>query len=94
MKTYIATHEFKSKELQEQYFEAVQSMTETDIQAAVTGDQAKCQMNFSNGSDSMKMFCWWEALDSDAIIEKLGEMNAFFTTECIEMNNVLDARMD
>ena len=48
MKTYIATHEFKSKELQEQYFQAVQSMTETDIQAAVTGDQAKCQMNFSN----------------------------------------------
>ena len=42
----------------------------------------------------MKMFCWWDALDSDSIIDKLGEMNVFFTTECIEMNNVFDARMD
>tara|TARA_B110000438_G_C15564474_1_gene542576 strand:- start:82 stop:363 length:282 start_codon:yes stop_codon:yes gene_type:complete len=92
MKTYIATHEFKSKELQEQYFQAVQSMTETDIQAAVTGDQAKCQMNFSNGSGSMKMFCWWEATSSQAIIDQLGDMNSFFDTECHEMGEVLDLR--
>ena len=92
MKTYIATHEFKSKELQEQYFQAVQSMTETDIQAAVTGDQAQCQMNFSNGSDSMKTSCWWEATSSQAIIDQLGDMNSFFDTECHEMNGVLDLR--
>ena len=51
-------------------------------------------MNFNNGADSMKMFCWWKTLDSDAVIEKLGEINMFFTTECIEMSNVSDAWID
>ena len=51
-------------------------------------------MNFNNGIESMRMFCWWEAADADAIIEKLGEMNVFLETECIEMNNVFDTRIN
>ena len=76
MKNFICVHEFKSESLQEQYFE-------DKTLSSVKDGKAHFLMNFNNGIDSMKMFCWWEALDSDAIIEKLGEMN-----------NVLDARMN
>ena len=86
-------HEFKSKSLQEKYFEAIRYFEDKTVSSVKDG-KAHFLMNFNNGIESMKMFCWWEALDSDAIIEKLGEMNVFFATECIEMNNVFDARMD
>ena len=62
--------------------------------SSVKNGKAHFLMNFNNGADSMKMFCWWKTLDSDAIIEKFGEINMFFTTECIEMSNVLDAWID
>ena len=80
-------HEFKSKSLQEKYFE-------DKTVSSVKNGKAHFLMNFNNGADSMKMFCWWKTLDSDAIIEKLGEINMFFTTECIEMSNVSDAWID
>jgi len=93
LKNFICVHEFKSKSLQEKYFEAIRYFEDKTVTSVKDG-KAHFLMNFNNGIDSMKMFCWWEALDSDAIIEKLGEMNVFFTTECIEMNNVFDARID
>jgi|TARA_B100000524_G_C23397350_1_gene279149 hypothetical protein len=93
LKNFICVHEFKSKSLQEKYFEAIRYFEDKTVSSVKDG-KAHFLMNFNNGTDSMKMFCWWKALDSDAIIEKLGEMNVFFTTECIEMNNVLDARID
>ena len=40
MKNFIATHEFKSAELREQYFQAFSQMSEEDISAAVNGDKA------------------------------------------------------
>ena len=86
-------HEFKSKSLQEKYFEVIRHFGEKTVRSVKDG-KAYFLMNFNNGADHMKRFCWWKALDSDAIITKLGEMNVFFTTECIEMNNVLDARID
>ena len=49
MKNFIATHEFKSAELREQYFQAFSQMSEEDISAAVNGDKAQCQMNWANG---------------------------------------------
>ena len=87
MKNFICVHELKSKPLQEKYFE-------DKTVSSVKDGKAHFLMNFNNGIDSMKIFSWWATLDSDAIKEKLGEMNVFFTTECIEMNNVLDARID
>ena len=53
MKNFIATHEFKSAELREQYFQAFSQMSEEDISAAVNGDKAQCQMNWANGMSSM-----------------------------------------
>ena len=93
MKNFICVHKSKSKSLQEKYFEAIRYFEDRTVSSVKDG-KAHFLMNFNNGTDSMKMFCWWKALDSDAIIEKLGEMNVFFTTECIEMNNVLNARID
>ncbi|MBH67273.1 MAG: hypothetical protein CMM58_02860 [Rhodospirillaceae bacterium] len=92
MKNFIATHEFKSTELQEQYFQAFSEMSEADIAAAVHGEKAVCQMNWANGTSSMRMFCWWKAVDADAIIEQLGDMNNFFDTVCEEMDSVVDFR--
>ena len=92
MKNFIATHEFKSKELQEQYFQAFSEMSEADIAAAVNGENAVCQMNWANGMASMRMFCWWKAVNADAIIEQLGDMNNFFDTVSEEMDSVVDFR--
>ncbi len=88
----MATHEFKSAQLQEQYFDAFSNMSESDIQSVVNGERAQCLMNWSNGTKSMKMFCWWKATDAEAIIEQLGDMNSFFDTECLEMDEVMDLR--
>ena len=92
MKNFIATHEFKSETLREQYFKAISQMSDEDISAAVNGEQAACQMNWANGTASMRMFCWWRAESGDAIIEQLGDMNNFFDTVCEEMDSVADFR--
>ena len=75
MKNFICAHEFKSESLPEKYFE-------DRTVSSVKDGKANSLMNFNNGIDSRKMFCWWEALDSDAVIEKLEEMNVFSATEC------------
>ncbi|MDG1887721.1 MAG: hypothetical protein P8J85_10980 [Alphaproteobacteria bacterium] len=93
MKNFICVHEFKSESLQEKYFEAIRYFEDRSVSSIKDG-KAHFLMNFNNGTESMRMFCWWEAVDADAIIEKLGEMNVFFETECIEMNNVFDTRTD
>ena len=92
MKNFIATHEFKSETLREQYFQAFSQMSDEDISAAVNGEKAACQMNWANGTASMRMFCWWKAESGDAIIEQLGDMNNFFDTICEEMDSVADFR--
>jgi len=92
MKNFIATHEFKSAELRDQYFQAFSQMSEDDIRSAVNGDEAVCQMNWANGTASMRMFCWWKAESGEAIIEQLGDMNNFFDTVCEEMESVADFR--
>ena len=90
MNKYIATHTFKSVELRSQYFEVAGSMDPADIKKMVTGDKAVCHKNWANGEKSMKAFCLWEAESPDAIIDQLGDMNAFFDTECDEMNEEID----
>lgn len=91
MRNFICIHEFKSEELQKMYFEAFRYF-ENKTLYSIQDEKARFLMNFNNGTNSMKMFCWWEADTADAIIDKLGDMNALFNTECIEMNNVVDAR--
>ena len=91
MRNFICIHEFKSKALQEKYFEAVRYFEDKTLSFVKDG-KAHFLMNFNNGIDSMKMFCWWEATSSQAVIDQLGDMNSFFDTECHEMNEVLDLR--
>ena len=92
MKNYMCTHEFKSIALRDKYFEAFQHFDGRGVSSVKDG-KAHFLINFNNGIKSMKMFCWWEAINESAIIEKLGEMNVFFETECFEMDNVVDARV-
>ena len=88
MKTFIAVHDFKSVDSRTQVLNILESTAVKDIAEMVQGPEAKCLMNFNNGSESMKMFCHWEAISPAAIIGQLGELNNFFDTECYEMNNV------
>jgi hypothetical protein len=92
MKNYMCTHEFKSIALRDKYFEAFQHF-EGQEASSVKDGKAHFLMNFNNGTKSMKMFCWWKAIDDSSIIEKLGKMNVFFETECFEMDNIFDARV-
>jgi hypothetical protein len=92
MKNYMCTHEFKSIALRDKYFEALQYFDGREVSSVKDG-KANFLMNFNNGTKSMKMFCWWEAIDESSITEKLGEMNVFFETECFEMDNIVDARV-
>ena len=92
MKNYMCTHEFKSIALRDKYFEALQYFDDREV-GSVKDGKAHFLMNFNNGTKSMKMFCWWEAIDESSIIEKLGKMNVFFETECFEMDNIFDARV-
>jgi hypothetical protein len=93
MKNYMCTHEFKSTALRAKYFEAFKYFEGKEV-ASVKDNKAHFLMNFNNGTKSMKMFCWWEAIDEFSIIDKLGEMNVFFETECFEMDNIFDARVE
>ena len=90
MKNFIATHEFKSETLREQYFQAFSQMSEEDISAAVNGEKAACQMTWHDGGVGMEMVCWWKADSADAIIEQIGAMNDFFATDCKELDHIMD----
>lgn len=90
MKDYIVTHTFKSEELREQYFNAMQDSTPDDIRAGMKNDKASFQMNWNNGMDNMVMYCWWKAESPEAIIETLGDVAGMFHNDCQEMANILD----
>ena len=91
MKNFIAMHTFKSAALRDQCFEAMGTMSEQELVAAMTGDKAQCQMSWNDGGNgSMVLACWWKAESEDAIIEQIGEMNAFFDTESHELDNIID----
>ena len=92
MKNFIATHNFRSEELRKEYFEMMEKLSSEEINNSVKGEHAHCQMNWANGLKSMKMFCWWKATDSDAIIAQLGDLNNFFSTESYEMDEIIDTR--
>ena len=90
MKNYIAMHKFHSEDLKQSCFEAIGSMSESEIASSMTGAKAACQMTWHDGGVGMEMVCWWKAESPDAIIEQIGEMNAFFGTDCKELDQIMD----
>ena len=42
------------------------------------------------GAGGMILACWWRAEGKEAIIDQIGEMNAFFDTESHELDNIID----
>ncbi|MAH83596.1 MAG: hypothetical protein CBB68_04450 [Rhodospirillaceae bacterium TMED8] len=90
MKNYIATHSFFSEKLKADCFEAIGSMSEGEIASSMTGERAICQMTWHDGGIGMEMVCWWKAESPDAIIDQLGDMNSFFTTESKELDQTID----
>ena len=91
MKNFIAMHTFKSAALRDQCFEVMGTMSEQELVAGMTGDKAQCQMSWNDGGNGgMILACWWKAESKDAIIEQIGEMNAFFDTESHELDNIID----
>ncbi len=90
MKNYIAMHMFHSEDLKQKCFEALGSMSESEISSSMTGEKAACQMTWHDGGVGMEMVCWWKAESADAIIEQIGEMNDFFATDCKELDHIMD----
>ena len=91
MKNFIAMHTFKSAELRDQCFEAMGSMSDKGLVESMIGDKAQCQMSWNDGgAGGMILACWWRAEGKEAIIDQIGEMNAFFDTESHELDNIID----
>ena len=78
MKNYMVTHTFKSQEMKDKFNETIGGMSREDIIKGSTGDKAKCQLTFMTPKESMKMFCYWKAENTDAVNDQLGTMNDFF----------------
>ena len=90
MKNFIAMHKFYSEDTKQKCFEAMGSMAESEIASSMTGGKAACQMTWHDGGVGMEMVCWWKAEGPDAIIEQIGDMNEFFSTECKELDHIMD----
>ena len=67
MKNFIAMHKFHSEDLKKKCFEAIGSMSESEIASAMTGEKAACQMTWHDGGVGMEMVCWWKADSPDAV---------------------------
>ena len=90
MNNYIVKHIFKSEDARSQCLALMDSMSPADMAAALTGENAVCKMNWNDGVASMNMYCWWQATDGKSVISQLGQLNDFFTSEPIKMDNVTD----
>tara|TARA_A100001037_G_scaffold260858_1_gene249540 strand:+ start:137 stop:421 length:285 start_codon:yes stop_codon:yes gene_type:complete len=90
MKDYLATHIFKSEEMKKKFHEVVSSTSPEDLKKGVTGEKAVCHMTMMGASDSMKVFCKWQAESPQAIIDQLGDMNNFFDTVSEECSQTMD----
>ena len=90
MQDYLVVHTFKSEELRQKHFTAVDEMSQGEIAAGMNNENASLQRNWNNGENDMAMFCWWKAKSPDAILETLGDMSDSFENDIREMPNIMD----